>query len=62
MVDVAKAGRKLAHTPEAKARRSKTQRRHGAAKKDWSPSSLPGWLTKKTYQQKIQPALSTITH
>jgi CRISPR-associated endonuclease Cas1 len=62
MVDVAKVGRRLAHTPAAKARRSDTQRRHGAAKKDWSLSSLPAWLTKETFQQRIQPLLSKSTH
>jgi hypothetical protein len=38
---------------------SKTLNDHAAANSWWTPSSLPAWLNKEFYVQKIQPQLKT---
>ena len=58
---VAKSGRVAAQSPQAQARRTETKRRHDLARQSWSPSSQPPWLNDKTYTNKIQPKLATIT-
>ena len=55
--DVARVGR-VSHTV---ARRTATKRRHDAARRSWSPSSHPAWLTDETYTRNIQPRLGTVT-
>jgi hypothetical protein len=61
MRKLARAGRQLAHSPDAEARRAKTQRRQAAALRAWNPSEQPDWLTEKAYREKIQPRLAGIT-
>jgi hypothetical protein len=39
---------------------SKTLSDHAVANSWWSPSSLPAWLNKEFYVQKIQPQLRTV--
>ena len=53
-------GRQNTHSPQAQARRSKTQQRQNAALKVWNPRSLPNWLNKEFYNQSIQPRLSSV--
>jgi hypothetical protein len=50
-----------AHVPRAQARRAATQRRQRASGRAWKPSDLPGWLTERTYQEKIQPRLGHLS-
>lgn len=57
MIDIARAGRALALTPKARAKRAETQRRNMLAKWAWKPSDKPAWLTEETYKTKIQPGL-----
>jgi CRISPR-associated endonuclease Cas1 len=59
--DVARVGRVVAQGAEAQARRTATKRRHDAARRSWSPSSHPAWLTDETYTRNIQPRLGTVT-
>jgi len=54
-------GRAVAQSQISRTKRADTQRRHIAANRDWTPSSLPAWLNKDTYVKKIQPALSGVT-
>src|SRR5206468_11211317 len=57
---VAEKGRAAAHTPEAEARRSTTQRRNALAWHAWTSSDQPAWLTEETYAEQIQPRLTGI--
>src|SRR5207245_11105258 len=57
---VAAQGRHASHTPDAEARRAKTQRRNALTQHAWSPSDQPAWLTERTYAERIQPRLATI--
>jgi len=61
LTKAAKAGRVATHSPEAEAKRSATQLRHGAERKAWRPSDLPEWFDEETYLLKVQPRLSGIT-
>jgi ribosomal protein S14 len=61
LIEVAKLGRVVGHSPEARARQAEKQRRHAAELKAWNPSDQPDWLTAETYREKIQPRLSGIT-
>jgi hypothetical protein len=61
LVEVAKSGRVAAQSPEARARRSDTKRRHDIARRGWLASSQLAWLNNETYTNKIQPGLATIT-
>jgi CRISPR-associated protein Cas1 len=61
MIDIARAGRALALAPEARAKRSETQRRHMLAKSAWKPSNNPAWLTEQKYTQEIQPSLAAFS-
>jgi hypothetical protein len=47
-------------TSKVKARISKALSNHAVAISWWSPSSLPAWLNKDFYVQKIQPRLSAV--
>jgi hypothetical protein len=62
MVEVARVGRASAHSPEAKARRADSKRRHDAARQAWVTSGQPADLDKDTYVQKIQPLLASVTN
>jgi CRISPR-associated endonuclease Cas1 len=58
LVDVARLGRSVAHTPEARAKEGQKQRQHAEARNSWTPSSKLSWLTTKVYSEKIQPLLA----
>jgi hypothetical protein len=56
-----RTGRNLAHTPEARARRAETQRKQQAANRSFDPSSLPAWLTRDFYRERISPLIANIS-
>jgi CRISPR-associated endonuclease Cas1 len=60
LVDVARLGRAVAHTPEARAREGQKQRQHAEARNSWTPSDKPAWLTAKVYAERIQPLLAKL--
>lgn len=62
LVNIGKKGRVIGQGPEAQARRKETQRRNAELQREWSPESLPAWLDKNTYLQKIQPLLASKTN
>jgi CRISPR-associated endonuclease Cas1 len=62
LVDVARVGRSVAHTPEARAKEGKKQRQHAEARNSWAPSSKPAWLTAKVYSHEIQPLLARLAN
>ena len=61
LVDAARMGRVSAQTPEVRARRADSQRRHAAARSSWMPSCQPSWLTVEAYSTKIQPLLASMS-
>jgi len=61
LIEAAKLGRVVGHSPEARARQAEKQRRHAAEVKAWKPSDKPDWLTEEFYREKIQPRLADIT-
>jgi CRISPR-associated endonuclease Cas1 len=60
LVDVARLGRSVAHTPEARAKEGQKQRQHAEARNSWTPSNTPDWLTDRVYSEKIQPLLAKL--
>jgi hypothetical protein len=60
MAQVALLGQAKRKDKKFKARISRTLSDHAVANTWWDPSSLPSWLTKEFYRQKIQPRLLTI--
>ena len=61
LAEAAKLGRVATVSPEAQARRARTQRHQAAALKVWNPADKPEWLDEKTYREKIQPRLAGVT-
>jgi CRISPR-associated endonuclease Cas1 len=61
LVIAAQRGRALAHTPEARAKCSDTQRGNAIAQHSWSPADLPEWLTSEVFLAKIQPQLAHVS-
>jgi hypothetical protein len=61
MMEAAKIGRLVSHTPEARAKQSATRGRHARACSEWNPSTQPAWLTEQLFTNKIQPLLSTFS-
>jgi hypothetical protein len=61
LIRVAKLGRVMTHRPKAQALRAATQRKQAAARKAWSPSNNPDWLTRQVYREKVQMQLSNIS-
>jgi CRISPR-associated endonuclease Cas1 len=61
LVEASRIGRVAAHTPEARAKEGKSQRRHFIARSSWAASSQPSWLTYETYCEKIQPQLAEVS-
>jgi hypothetical protein len=61
LADAARLGRVVANSPQARAKRSNTQRRQSKACWAWDASSQPGWLTEGVYSSKIQPLLGGIS-
>lgn len=60
LIEAAKLGRVIAHSPEARARQAEKQRQHNSAVKAWNPSDQPQWLTEQVYREQIQPRLASI--
>jgi CRISPR-associated endonuclease Cas1 len=60
LIEAAKLGRLVAHSPEALARQAEKQRQHNAARKAWNPSDKSDWLTEDVYRERIQPRLAQI--
>jgi len=58
LVEVARAGRVVGHTPEAIAKEAATHRRHAQAKTAWNPTKQPSWLTEQFFLERIQPTLA----
>jgi len=54
----AQLGRTISRGVLAQARRKQTKRLHDLARNQWSPSSLPAWLTGEVYEKQVQPQLS----
>jgi CRISPR-associated endonuclease Cas1 len=61
MLDAARIGRLVAHTPEARARQANTQRQHAKARSLWTENSQPAWLTAEVYSERIQPLLADMS-
>ena len=61
LIDGAKLGRVVGHTPQAEARRMESKRRHDLERRNWSPSDHPRWLTEDFYAKEIQPRLKGAT-
>jgi CRISPR-associated endonuclease Cas1 len=61
LIEAAKVGRLVAHSPEVRARQAEKQRQHNAAAKAWNPSNDSKWLTEVVYREKIRPRLTAIT-
>jgi hypothetical protein len=61
LIEGAKLGRVVGHTPQAEARRRESKRRHDLEREYWSPSDHPSWLTKHFYTREIQPRLNGAT-
>ncbi|MGP0098019.1 MAG: CRISPR-associated endonuclease Cas1 [Terriglobales bacterium] len=57
LISGARLGRVISHGPQAQARRKETKRLNDLARSQWSPSSLPAWLTQEAYVEQIQPRL-----
>jgi len=60
MAQVALIGHSKPKTSKVKARISNALSDHAVANSWWSPASLPAWLNKEFYVQKIQPQLKTV--
>jgi CRISPR-associated endonuclease Cas1 len=58
LVEVARAGRIAARTPEAIAKEAATHRKHARARAAWNPAKQPAWLTEQVFSEEIQPALA----
>lgn len=56
------AGRQMAHSKEARAKRSATNKTQAELIKNWNPAELPSWLTREFYISKIMPALATVSN
>src|SRR5262249_1565049 len=60
LVDVARLGRTVAHTPEARTKAGQKQRQHAVARNSWNRSSNPTWLTASVYSETTQPLLAKL--
>lgn len=62
MPEVAQSGRIAAHTAEAEASRSATQRRNALARWEWQHSSGAAGIDEQVYDAQIQPQLKRLTN
>jgi hypothetical protein len=62
LVDVARRGRLVAHTPKARAKEGQKQSQHAEARNSWTSGSNPTWLTDEIYSAKIQPLLAKLSN
>lgn len=61
LIEGAKSGRVIGHTPLSEARRRESKQRHDLARQRWSRSDHPSWLTEDFYAKQIQPRLKGAT-
>jgi CRISPR-associated endonuclease Cas1 len=61
LIELAKVGRHAALSAKSRKKHSETQRRHRTAQREWLSTPKPDWLTKNTYDEKIQPQLAAVT-
>jgi len=61
LIELAKAGRIAALSPEARRKHSDTLRRHHAAKRAWQSASKTAWPDEAAYLREIQPRLASVT-
>jgi CRISPR-associated endonuclease Cas1 len=61
LIELVKAGRAAALRPEARMKRSETQRAHEAAKREWRSAQRPIWPDEHTYVRDVQPRLASVT-
>lgn len=62
LAEVARSGRIAAHSPEAEASRSDTQRRNAIARWEWQRSNAAAEIDEETFDTKIQPQLKYVTN
>lgn len=62
MAEVSQSGRMAAHTAEAEANRSNTQRQNALARWEWQRSSAAAGIDERVYDKKIQPQLRGLTN
>jgi hypothetical protein len=62
MPEIARSGRIAAHTAEAVASRSATQRRNALARWEWQRSGDAGAVDERVYDTQIQPQLKRLTN
>ena len=60
LADAARIGRVAAHTPEAIAKESRTQRQHAKARSLWMATDQPAWVSPEVYSKKIQTLLAEV--
>lgn len=61
LIELAKAGRVATLGANAQRKRSETQKRHEAAKREWRNSSSAKSVSQETYLKDIQPRLAAVT-
>jgi hypothetical protein len=61
LIDAARIGRQTANSPEARLKRSNTQRQNALAQHAWKSSDQPTWLTEEFYSEQVQPILAAMS-
>lgn len=61
LTTAASVGRVVSHTLNAEAKRSKTQLANHSARREWSSTDQPSWLTEKFYTEKTKPLLVSLS-
>ena len=61
MIEAARIGRQTANGPEALKKHAITARKNAFAQHAWKPSDQPDWLTETSYDEKVQPHLTTMS-
>jgi len=60
LIALAKHGRVVAQNAQSQKKRSETQRRHEAAKREWRNSSDTSSIDRGKYDEEIQPRLAAV--
>jgi CRISPR associated protein Cas1 len=61
LIEIAKLGRIIGHSPESRRKQSEKQRRNRAARKLWESEAKTSWPTAEEYAREIQSRLAAIT-
>jgi CRISPR-associated endonuclease Cas1 len=61
LIELAKVGRIAAQAPESQKKRSETQQKHEAAKREWRKSPKPTWPSEKICREEVLPRLASVT-